>query len=126
MPDYLGQLRGGSLRGGVSCPASHRRTLLALLAESLWAKTEPAEPPPTMMMSYTFGISLGLSREGSLRLRITPVGCLRNADGRAGPRHTVGLSVSLTSGSGPGRVKTFFLPPNCTQPGAIHVDAIRL
>src|SRR5712675_1652404 len=25
----------------------------------------------------------------------------------------------------PGRVKTFFLPPNCTQPGAIHVDAIR-
>jgi hypothetical protein len=32
---------------------------LALLAESLWARTEPAEPPPTMMMSYTFGISLG-------------------------------------------------------------------
>src|SRR5258706_16436713 len=57
-----------------------------------------------MMMSYTFGVSLGLSWEGSLRLRITPVGCLRNADGRAGPkRHTVGLSESLTSGSGQSR-----------------------
>jgi hypothetical protein len=30
------------------------------------------------------------------------------------------------SALGPGRVKTFFLPPNCTQPGAIHVEAIRL
>jgi hypothetical protein len=26
---------------------------LALLAESRWAMTEPAEPPPTMMVSYT-------------------------------------------------------------------------
>jgi hypothetical protein len=24
---------------------------------------------------------------------------------------------------GPGRVKTFFLSQDCTQPGAIHVDA---
>src|SRR5205807_2787128 len=32
-------------------------TLLELLAERRWAKTEPAEPPPTMMKSYTFGVS---------------------------------------------------------------------
>jgi hypothetical protein len=32
--------------------------LLALLAESLWAMTEPADPPPTMMVSYTLTFPL--------------------------------------------------------------------
>jgi hypothetical protein len=30
---------------------------------------------------------------------------------------------STTSALGPGRVKTFFVPQNCTQPGAMDLDA---
>src|SRR5262245_26581857 len=37
--------------GGVSSPASRRSTLLEGLAESRLASTQPAEPPPTMMVS---------------------------------------------------------------------------
>jgi hypothetical protein len=33
------------------------------------------------------------------------------------------LILTSQSGTEPGRVKTFFLPQNCTQPGVIHVDA---
>src|SRR3954468_3619434 len=52
--------------------------LLALLAESRWARTDPAEPPPMMMKSYTFG-TFGASlcfypgRVAQLRPCVTPV-----------------------------------------------------
>ena len=61
----LSRISGGSLPGGVSWPASHRRTLLALLTDSLWAMTEPAEPPPTMIVSYTLVFPFGWSWQGS-------------------------------------------------------------
>ena len=35
-----------------------RRILLVLLAERRWASTDPADPPPTMMVSYTWRVSL--------------------------------------------------------------------
>ena len=41
----------GTFPCGVSCPASSSRTLFWLRAESRFASTDPAEPPPTMMVS---------------------------------------------------------------------------
>jgi hypothetical protein len=42
-----------------------------------------------------------------------------------GPASSVGARLSFCperDGKGPGCVKTFFLPQNCTQPGTIRVD----
>ena len=39
----------GTLPGGVSSPASHTRTLLVPRAESRFARTLPADPPPTII-----------------------------------------------------------------------------
>ena len=55
----MSRISGGSLPGGVSWPASQSSTLFALLADSLWAITEPAEPPPTMIVSYTWAVPFG-------------------------------------------------------------------
>ena len=72
VPD-LGRL----VAGGVSWPASQSRTLLALFADSRCAMTEPAEPPPTMIVSYTLAfplVDLVLARAklAHLAMRVTP------------------------------------------------------
>jgi hypothetical protein len=42
-------ISGGTWPSGVSCPASQTSTWLPPRADSRFAMTEPAEPPPTMM-----------------------------------------------------------------------------
>ena len=47
----VGKVTAGSMEEPVRRAMMH--AALALLAESLWAMPEPAEPPPTMILSYT-------------------------------------------------------------------------
>jgi len=47
----VGKVTAGSMEEPVRRAMMH--AALALLAESLWAMTEPAEPLPTMILSYT-------------------------------------------------------------------------
>ena len=42
---------------------------MALRAESLWAMTEPAEPPPTMIVSYTLAFPLVVGTEKLAHIR---------------------------------------------------------
>jgi hypothetical protein len=48
-PERLSRMASGTRPSGVSSPASHNSTRLPLRAESRLARTDPADPPPTMM-----------------------------------------------------------------------------